>query len=53
MQGSDFPQSQMPAFGDQLIEEEAIAILEFIKSWWGPEEREFQWQVTWQTQQRK
>ena len=52
LKGSDFPQSQMPAFGEQLSEEEAQAILEYLKSWWGPEERAFQWQVTRQTQQQ-
>jgi mono/diheme cytochrome c family protein len=52
-QGSDFPQSQMPTFGDQLTDDEVKAILEYIKSWWGPEERAFQWQVTWQASQQK
>jgi mono/diheme cytochrome c family protein len=52
-QGSDFPQSQMPTFGDQLTDDEVRAILEYIKSWWGPEERAFQWQVTWQAQQQE
>ena len=52
-QGSDFPQSQMPTFGNQLTDDEVQAILEYIKSWWGPEERAFQWQVTWQVQQLK
>jgi mono/diheme cytochrome c family protein len=46
--GSDFPESQMPAFGDTLSEEEIVAIFEYIKTWWGPQERTFQWQVTWQ-----
>lgn len=53
IQGSNFPQSQMPTFGDQLSDEEVQAILEYIKSWWGPEERAFQWQVNWQAQQQK
>ncbi len=52
-QGSEFPQSQMPIFGDQLSDEEIQAILEYIKKWWGPEERAFQWQVTWQAQQQQ
>ena len=52
-QGSDFPQSQMPTFGDQLTDDKVKAVLEYIKSWWGPEERAFQWQVTWQAQQLK
>lgn len=46
--GSDFPQTQMPPFGDALSDEEILAIIEFMKSWWGPDERAFQWQVTWQ-----
>ena len=52
-QGSDFPQSQMPTFGNQLTNDEVQAILEYIKSWWGPEERAFQWLVTWRVQQQK
>lgn len=53
IEGSDFPQSQMPTFGEQLSDEDVQTILEYLKSWWGPEERAFQWQVTWQTQQQK
>ena len=52
-QGSDFPQATMPTFGDQLSDEEILTILEYLKSGWGPEERAFQWQVTWQAQQLK
>jgi mono/diheme cytochrome c family protein len=51
--GSDFPQSQMPTFGGTLSDEEILAILEYIRTWWGPEERAFQWQVTWQAEQLK
>jgi mono/diheme cytochrome c family protein len=51
--GSDFPESQMPTFGDTLSDEEIIAIIEYIKTWWGPQERTFQWQVTWQAEQLK
>ncbi len=51
--GSNFPQTQMPTFGDQLSDEEILTILEYMKSWWGPEERAFQWQVTWQARQRE
>ncbi len=36
----------MPGFGDQLTEDEAASILDFIKSSWGDEEREFQWRIT-------
>ena len=50
--GSDFPQTQMPAFGDKLSDEEILAIIDYMKSWWGPEERAFQWQVTWQARQQ-
>jgi mono/diheme cytochrome c family protein len=36
----------MPAFGERLSEDETTAILDFIKSKWGREEREFQWWIT-------
>ncbi len=49
--GSDFPESRMPVFGEILGDEEIRAILEFFKTAWGPEERGFQWQVTWQDSQ--
>ena len=38
--------SKMTAFKDQLRREEVVAILEFIKSKWGREEREYQWWIT-------
>ena len=38
--------SKMPPFKDQLGGEEIVAILEFIKSKWGLEEREYQWWIT-------
>jgi mono/diheme cytochrome c family protein len=38
--------SKMPAFKDKLSLEEIRAIIEFLKSHWGPEEREFQWWIT-------
>lgn len=38
--------SKMPAFKDQLSREEVAAILTFIKSKLGREEREFQWWIT-------
>jgi len=44
--GSDFPQSRMPSFADRLSDEEILTILEFFKANWGPEEREYQRQVT-------
>jgi len=48
--GSDFPQSRMPAFGDRLADEDFEAIIEFIKSGWGPQEKPYQSQVTEQDQ---
>ena len=48
--GSDFPQSRMPAFGDRLTDEDIGAILEFIKTSWGPQEKAYQNQVTEQDQ---
>ncbi|MEE8485597.1 MAG: hypothetical protein V3S38_03465 [Acidimicrobiia bacterium] len=41
----------MPTFGGILTDEEILAVLEFIKSEWGEEERDFQWKVTWRAQQ--
>ena len=38
--------STMPAFGEQIDEIQGHAILEFIKSHWGKDEREFQWWIT-------
>jgi len=38
--------SKMPGFKEKLTENEMMAILEFIKSKWGREEREFQWWIT-------
>lgn len=38
--------SKMPAFKHQLSQGEIAAILEFIKSNWGREEREYQWWIT-------
>ena len=46
LEGSEFPQSRMPAFGDRLTEAEVLSILEFFKSTWGPQERAVQWEVT-------
>ncbi|MDF1499695.1 MAG: cytochrome c [Anaerolineales bacterium] len=36
----------MPGFGEVLSEEQMGMILDFIKSHWGEEERQFQWWVT-------
>ncbi|MHA2427677.1 MAG: c-type cytochrome [Candidatus Hermodarchaeia archaeon] len=37
---------RMQGFGDVIDEQERIAVLEFIKSKWGDEERELQWWIT-------
>ncbi len=50
--GSDFPQTRMPTFGQTLSDQEITAILEYLKSRWGPEERAYQWQITWQERDR-
>jgi len=38
--------SKMPAFKETLTETQMAAILAFLKSAWGREEREFQWWMT-------
>lgn len=38
--------SKMPAFKDKLTENEIIAVLEFIKSKWSKDKREYQWWMT-------
>ena len=45
---SPFPQSRMPPFGDTLTEHQIRAVLEYIKTWWGPRERALQWQISQQ-----
>ena len=49
--GGGFEGSQMPALGGVLTPEDIAAVLEYLKSLWGPEERDFQWQQTWQAEQ--
>lgn len=44
--GSPWPQSRMPAFGHVLSDDDMLAIIEFFRAHWGPEEREFQRRVT-------
>ncbi|MGB7096949.1 MAG: cytochrome c [Anaerolineales bacterium] len=46
IEGGDPSSSDMPAFGEILTDDETNAILTFIKSSWGQEEREFQWWIT-------
>jgi mono/diheme cytochrome c family protein len=36
----------MPAFKGQLTDEEIEAVLTFMKSRWGEEERRYQWWIT-------
>jgi mono/diheme cytochrome c family protein len=38
--------SDMPGFGDTLTHDEMRAVLTFIKTSWGDEEREVQWEIT-------
>ena len=44
--GGDMPESKMPAFGEVLTEQDMRAVLEFIKSNWEQQEREYQWWIT-------
>ena len=44
--GSADSPSVMPAFGDSLSEADTAAVLEFLKSWWGQDQREYQWWMT-------
>lgn len=45
-----FPQTKMPTFGEQLSDDEISAVLEYIKTFWGEEERAVQWRITYQTE---
>lgn len=42
MYGREGFQSRMPPWGEQLNDEEIRAVLAYIKTYWGPDEREFQ-----------
>ncbi len=46
--GGGMPNSAMPAYGEILTEAERVAVLEYIKTFWGKQEIEFQTQVTQQ-----
>ena len=46
LNGSTFERSRMPTFRDVLSESETLAILEYLKSSWGEQEREFQFKVS-------
>lgn len=45
-EGGQMPNSAMPAFGDKLTQEEMEAILAYIKSFWPPEIRDAQSDMT-------
>lgn len=51
LDGSEFEQSRMPAFAGKLTEADVEAILEYLKSEWGDQERTYQWQNTWRESQ--
>jgi mono/diheme cytochrome c family protein len=44
--GDPTQNSRMPAFKGQLTDEEIEAVLTFMKSRWGEEERRYQWWIT-------
>ncbi|RLT39622.1 MAG: cytochrome c, partial [Chloroflexi bacterium] len=44
--GGGLPNSAMPAYADILTPDEVVAVLDYIKTFWGRQEREFQAQVT-------
>ena len=44
--GNPAGNSKMPAFGDDLTQDEIASVLDFIKSRWGTEARQFQWWIT-------
>jgi mono/diheme cytochrome c family protein len=46
--GGGVPNSAMPAYGEILTEEERVAVLEYIKTFWGKQERTYQAQMTQQ-----
>lgn len=46
--GGGLPNSAMPAYGEILTEEERVAVLAYIKTFWGKQERTYQAQMTQQ-----
>ena len=44
--GYEVPGSRMPTFASVLTEDEVMAILDYFKANWGPQERAFQWEIT-------
>ncbi|MDQ4075464.1 MAG: cytochrome c [Chloroflexota bacterium] len=45
-EGGQMPNSRMPAFEEELTREEMEAILAYIKTFWTPEQREIQAEIT-------
>jgi mono/diheme cytochrome c family protein len=52
-QGTAMPNSAMPAFGDRLNRAQMEAILSYIKTFWGDDERAFQVEVNRAWERRK
>ena len=48
LRGPRAPGSTMPRFDGTLDEAEVAAIIEYFRSTWGPEERAFNWRVTYE-----
>lgn len=44
--GNPQSNSKMPAFKEQLSHDQVVAILDYIKSQWGRDERKYQWWMT-------
>ena len=44
--GDPAANSRMPAFGDDVSQDDIASVLDFIKSRWGTEARQFQWWIT-------
>lgn len=51
--GSTAAGSAMVGFGERLSESEIESVIEYLRSTWGTEQRDFQWLVTWQEGQRE
>ena len=47
--GGSMPNSAMPGYADILTEEERVAVLAYLKTFWGPRESEFQQKVSQQS----
>jgi mono/diheme cytochrome c family protein len=47
--GGSMPNSNMPGYADTLTEDEMVAVLAYIKTFWGSRESDFQAEVTQNT----